>query len=118
MAHKIYYRIGEVARKFDVQPSLIRYWEQEFDFIKPHKSARGTRMFTKKDVDRFAIVFHLIKKKGMTLQGVREYFKKHYDQQSLDKLQVINTLKRSRELLEEVKNVLVEHRKEGNDDGL
>ncbi len=109
MAKKIYFRIGEVARKFEVQPSLIRYWEKEFDFIKPHKSNRGTRMFTRKDVDRFEIVYHLIKEKGMTLQGVRDYFKKHYDKKPLDKLQVINTLKRTRELLEKVRDVLDEY---------
>jgi len=109
MAQKIYYKIGEVARRFQVKPSLIRYWEQEFDFIKPNKSAKGTRRYTRKDVDRLAIVYHLIKEKGMTLQGVREYFKKHYDRQSLDKLQVINTLKRSKALLEEVRAVLVDH---------
>lgn len=116
MAQKIYYRIGEVARKFEVQPSLIRYWEHEFSFIKPHKSSRGTRMFTRKDVDRFEIIYHLIKEKGMTLQGVREYFRKHYDQQSLDKLQVINTLKHTKELLGEVKEVLNEHRKDDMED--
>ena len=85
MAEKLYYRIGEVARKFNVQPTLIRYWEKEFDFIKPHKSDKGTRMFTQKDLERFEIVYHLVKEKGLTIQGTRDYFKKHYDSQSLDK---------------------------------
>ncbi len=106
MAKKIYFRIGEVAEKFNVQPSLIRYWEKEFSFIKPQKSPKGTRLFTQKDVDNFAIVYHLIKEKGMTLQGTKEYFKKHYDKKSLDKLQVINTLKRTKSLLQEIKEVL------------
>jgi len=106
MAQKIYYRIGEVAKKFNVQPSLIRYWEKEFAFIKPQKSAKGTRLFTQKDMDDFEIVHHLIKEKGMTIQGTREYFKKHYDHKSMDKLQVINTLKRTRSLLKEVREVL------------
>lgn len=106
MAQKIYFRIGEVAKKFNVQTSLIRYWEKEFAFIKPNKSAKGTRLFTQKDVDNFEIVYHLIKEKGMTIQGTREYFKKHYDKDSLDKLQVINTLKRTKSLLEEIKEVL------------
>lgn len=106
MAQKIYFRIGEVAKKFNVQTSLIRYWEKEFTFIKPKKSPKGTRLFTQKDVDNFEIVYHLIKEKGMTIQGTREYFKKHYNNQSLDKLQVINTLKRTRDLLKEVRNVL------------
>ncbi len=106
MAQKIYFRIGEVAKKYNVQPSLIRYWEKEFSFIKPKKSAKGTRLFTKKDVDNFEIVYHLMKEKGMTIQGTREYFKKHYDHQSLDNLQVINTLKRTKNLLKEVREVL------------
>jgi len=111
MAQKIYFRIGEVARMFNVKPSLIRYWEKEFSFIHPKKSPGGTRLFTRKDVDNFAIVYHLIKEKGMTIQGVRDYFKKHYDKESLDKLQVINTLKRTRTLLLEVRQLLVENRK-------
>lgn len=106
MTAKIRFHIGEVARKFKVQPSLIRYWEKEFSFIKPKKSAKGTRLFTQKDVDNFEIVYHLIKEKGMTIQGTREYFKKHYDRQSVDKLQVINTLKRTKRLLEEVREIL------------
>ncbi len=106
MAKKVYFRIGEVAEKFNVQPSLIRYWEKEFTFIKPKKSPKGRRLFSQKDVDRFEIVYHLIKEKGMTIQGVRDYFKKHYDKNTLDKLQVINTLKRTRNLLEGVKEVL------------
>ncbi|VAW28138.1 hypothetical protein MNBD_BACTEROID07-1492 [hydrothermal vent metagenome] len=106
MAQKIYFRIGEVAKKFNVQTSLIRYWEKEFTFIKPKKSAKGTRLFTQRDMDNFEIVYHLIKEKGMTIQGTREYFKKHYDKDSLDRLQVINTLKRTKSLLEEVREVL------------
>ncbi len=106
MAQKIFFRIGEVAKKFNVQTSLIRYWEKEFSFIHPKKSDKGTRLFTQKDMDNFEIVYHLIKEKGMTIQGTREYFKKHYDKDSLDKLEVINTLKRTRNLLEEVRNVL------------
>ncbi len=112
MAEKLYYRIGEVARKFNVQPTLIRYWEKEFDFIKPHKSDKGTRMFTQKDVERFEIVYHLVKEKGLTIQGTRDYFKKHYDNQSLDKLQIINTLKRIKDLLTDIRSVLDESRSE------
>lgn len=106
MAEKIYFRIGEVAQKFNVKPSLIRYWESEFDFINPHKTVKGTRMFTREDVKHFEIVYHLVKEKGMTIQGTQEYFKKHYENQSLKKLEAINTLKRVRELLTDIKEVL------------
>ena len=108
MAEKLYYRIGEVARKFNVQPTLIRYWEREFDFIKQHNSDKGTSMFTLKVVERFEIVYHLVKEKGMTIQGTRDYFKKHYDSKSLEQLQIINTLKKTRDLLSDVKSVLEE----------
>jgi DNA-binding transcriptional MerR regulator len=112
MAEKLYYRIGEVAQKFNVQPTLIRYWEREFNFIKPHKSDKGTRMFTRKDVERFEIIYHLVKEKGMTIQGTRDYFKKHYDSKSLEQLEIINTLKKTRNLLSDVKSVLEEYRSE------
>ncbi len=112
MAEKLYYRIGEVARKFNVQPTLIRYWEREFDFIKPHKSDKGTRMFTQKDIEHFEIVFHLVKEKGMTIQGTKDYFRKHYDSQSLNRLEIINTLKKTRDLLSDVKSVLEESKRE------
>jgi DNA-binding transcriptional MerR regulator len=106
MAQKLYYKIGEVASRYHVNPSLIRYWEQEFDFIKPKKSAKGTRLFTQKDVDHFEIIFHLVKEKGMTIQGVKDYVTRKKDDESIDKLEVINTLKRTKSMLEEVKRLL------------
>lgn len=103
MSQKIYFKIGEIAKRYDVNPSLIRYWEQEFDFIKPRKSAKGTRLFTQKDIDNFEIIYHLVKEKGMTIQGVKDYMSKRGDENSTDKLQVINTLKRTKSLLLDVK---------------
>lgn len=106
MSKKIYFKIGEIAKRYNVNPSLIRYWEQEFDFIKPKKSAKGTRLFTQKDVDHFEIIYHLVKEKGMTIQGVREYMTKRKNSGSIDKLEVINTLNRIRNLLTETKQQL------------
>ncbi len=108
MAVKIYYRIGEIAKMFDVNPSLIRYWEKEFHFIKPRKSSKGTRYYSQKDIDRFAIVYHLIKEKGMTIQGAKEYFGKYHYEKPGGKLNVINTLTRTKQLLKEIRNVLFE----------
>jgi len=104
MDRKIYFKIGEVSRHYNVNPSLIRYWEKQFDFIKPKKSNKGTRLFTRKDMDHFEIIHHLIKEKGMTIRGVKEYMQKRKDEDSLDKLEVINTLKRLKSLLEDVKS--------------
>jgi len=106
MSQKIYFKIGEIANRFNVNPSLIRYWEQEFEFIKPKKSAKGTRMFTRKDVDHFAIIYHLVKEKGMTIKGVKEYMLKRSNEKTVDNLEVINTLKRTKSLLEEVKEII------------
>lgn len=106
MERKIYFKIGEVAKRFNVNPSLIRYWEKQFDFIRPKKSDKGTRLYTRKDVDHFEILYHLIKEKGMTVNGAREYLEKHINQGSVDKLDVINTLKRVKSLLQEVKDEL------------
>lgn len=68
---KLYYSIGEVARAFDVNASLIRYWEQEFPIIKPKKNKKGNRYFTPEDIKNLKIIFHLVKEKGYTLDGAR-----------------------------------------------
>jgi len=107
MPEKIYFKIGDVAKRFGVSPSLIRYWEQEFSFIKPKKTAKGTRLYTRKDMDRFEIVHHLVKEKGMTIQGARDFIKNKKDDKTLEHLEVINTLKRTRLLLSEVKSIIV-----------
>lgn len=106
MSKKIYYKIGEVAIRFNVNPSLIRYWEQEFEIIKPKKSAKGTRLFTQKDVDHFEVIHHLVKEKGLTIQGAKDYMKKRKKDSSLEKLDVINTLNRTKSLLQEVREAL------------
>ncbi len=74
---KLYYSIGEVAKMFDVNASLIRFWEKEFDIIKPKKNKKGDRMFTQADVDNFRIIYHLVKERGYTLQGAKEKLKEN-----------------------------------------
>lgn len=65
---KIYYSMGEVAEMFDVNPSLLRYWEQEFDILKPHRNKKGNRLFTPKDVDNIRIIYHLLKERKMKIE--------------------------------------------------
>jgi DNA-binding transcriptional MerR regulator len=74
---RIYYTIGEVARMFDVNTSLIRFWEKEFDIIQPKKNRKGNRLFTQKDVDNFHLIFNLVKERGYTLHGAREKLKQN-----------------------------------------
>ncbi len=106
MGKKLYYKIGEVAKMFDVNPSLIRYWEKEFDIIKPKKSRGGLRRFTQKDIDNFELIFHLVKEKGLTIQGAKDYIESKKLNNDLEKLEVINTLKRTKKLLKELKEIL------------
>lgn len=71
LSDKLYYSIGEVAKAFDVNTSLIRYWEQEFPIIKPKKNKKGNRYFTPDDIKNLQIIYHLVKEKGYTLDGAR-----------------------------------------------
>src|SRR4030043_2267435 len=74
---KLFYSIGEVAEMFNVNTSLIRFWEREFDIIKPKKNKKGNRLFTKEDIDNFHIIYHLVKERGMTLKGAKKKLKEN-----------------------------------------
>lgn len=69
---KAFYKIGEVAEIFGVNTSLIRYWEKEFKELKPFKNKKGTRFFTRKDMETFQLIFYLVKEQGYTLQGAKD----------------------------------------------
>lgn len=68
---KLYYSIGEVAKLFNISKSLIRYWETEFDILKPHKNGKGERKYTKKNIEQLSIIYHLVKDRGFTLKGAQ-----------------------------------------------
>lgn len=72
---KKYYSISEVAKMFKVATSLIRFWETEFEVIKPRKNSKGNRQFTQEDIECIKQVYHLVKEKGYTLQGAKEMLK-------------------------------------------
>ncbi|MCC6837890.1 MAG: MerR family transcriptional regulator [Bacteroidia bacterium] len=74
---KLYYTIGEVAELFKVNASLIRFWEKEFDVLKPKKNKKGNRLFTPEDIDNFKIIFNLVKEQGLTLDGAKKYLKEN-----------------------------------------
>lgn len=91
---RLYYTIQEVADHFAVNVSLLRFWEKEFDIINPKKTKGGTRQFTKEDIRQVEIVFHLVKEKGMTLEGARQTLSQRKDDEQkrvevLDKLRNI-----------------------------
>ena len=74
---KLYYGIGEVAKAFGVNTSLIRFWEKEFDVLQPKKNAKGNRKFTPKDIKNLELIFHLVKQKGFTLEGAKTHLKEN-----------------------------------------
>ncbi|MCB9196073.1 MAG: MerR family transcriptional regulator [Flavobacteriales bacterium] len=102
---KLYYSIGEVAQMFEVNASLIRFWEKEFDIIKPQKNKKGNRLFTKEDVDNFHLIYHLVKERGFTLQGAKEKIKGNKSD-TFESLELVQRLEKVREFLLEIKDAL------------
>jgi len=99
---KLYYSIGEVADMFDVNASLIRYWEKEFDVLKPKKNAKGNRLFTQKDIDNLKLIYHLVKERGFTLDGANNRLKE--DRKSLEgNYELVQSLNKVKDFLEEIK---------------
>ncbi len=102
---KLYYTIGEVSNIFNVNASLIRYWEKEFQIIKPKKNKKGNRLFTQKDIDNFHLIYHLVKERGMTLKGAKMKLKENKDD-TLNNFEVVKTLKNIRKMLVDIKDSL------------
>ncbi len=102
---KLYYSIGEVAEMFHVNTSLIRFWEKEFDIIKPKKNKKGNRLFTQQDIDHFHIIYHLVKERGMTLKGAQKMIRDN-KQEAQQTFEVVKSLQQIRGMLMEVKENL------------
>ena len=102
---KIYYSIGEVAEMFQVNTSHIRFWENEFDSLKPFKNKKGNRMFTKEDIEQIKLIYHLVKERGMTLKGAKQKLKDNKEN-TLDNHDLVDRLKSIRQMLVDIKNEL------------
>lgn len=102
---KLYYTIGEVANMFGVNTSLIRFWEKNFDVIKPKKNKKGNRLFTKADINNFKLIYHLVKEQRLTLEGARKKLSENKED-TVNNFEAIESLKRIREMLVEVREIL------------
>ena len=100
---KLYYSISEVAAMFEVNASLIRFWEKEFDIIKPRKNAKGNRLFTQQDIDNIALIHHFVKERRLTLEGARQKIKENRDDAEHN-FQMVQSLKKLRAMLMEIKD--------------
>lgn len=105
LPEKRYYGIGEVAKAFGVNTSLIRFWEKEFDIIQPKKNAKGNRKFTPEDIKNLKFIFYLVKERGFTLEGAKTHLKEER-KQSLEKFEIIEKLEGIKAQLIKIKSQL------------
>lgn len=107
VAKKLYYTMGEVAEMFDVNASLIRYWESKFSCIRPHKNKKGNRLFTPEDIERLKQIYHLVKERGMTLEGANKVMRASSKSNDLSRdTEMLERLQRIRAALVEVREEL------------
>jgi DNA-binding transcriptional MerR regulator len=105
LPEKLYYSIGEVAEAFGVNTSLIRFWEKEFDALKPKKNAKGNRKFTPQDIKNLEFIYHLVKERGFTLEGAKIHLKEN-KQKTLDQFEIIRKLETVKAELLKIKEQL------------
>ena len=99
---KLYYTIGEVANKFNVNISLIRFWEKEFEILKPKKNKKGNRLFTKNDLNNLETIYHLVKERGFKIEGAKKMLKNNIK----NDIDIISKLKKIKNFLQELKDEL------------
>lgn len=102
LPEKRYYSIGEVSKAFDVNTSLIRFWEKEFDVIAPKKNTRGARKFTPKDIKNLELIYYLVKERGFTLEGAKTHLKEG-KKEILSNFEIIRKLEGVKAQLLEIK---------------
>ena len=102
---KLFFTIGEVARMFKLNTSHIRFWEKQFDILKPKKNKKGNRLFTKEDVDNLHTIYHLVKERGFTLNGAKQKLKQNKDE-VIHSIEIVKSLKKIQGFLVEVKESL------------
>lgn len=110
---KYYHSIGEVAKMFNLSISNIRFWEQEFEILRPKKNRKGDRFFTKQDIENLKIIYHLLKEKGYTIEGARKKLLQNPNEVT-ERVTMIESLKKIRSFLVSLKDNL--DKKEGSVD--
>ncbi len=109
MAEKLFYTMGEVAEMFDVNQSLLRYWESQFKILRPKRNKKGNRLFTQEDIRNLKLIYHLVKERGMTLEGAKKALRGAQTDGGSDMnrdAELMERLQRIRSLLEEVREDL------------
>lgn len=102
LAQKLYYTISEVASWFKVNTSLLRYWENEFDILKPRKTRKGDRLFRVEDIKNLQIIYFLLRQKKYSIEGARTYLKQNKSQADTQ-AQLVQSLTKFKTFLLELK---------------
>src|SRR6201986_2487600 len=102
---KLYYTMGEVSAMFDVNQSLLRYYEKEFDILQPKKNKKGNRFFTAEDVENIKVILHLIRDKKFTLEGAKEHMRQNINA-AKDQQRIISSLENMKKFSLEVRDAL------------
>jgi DNA-binding transcriptional MerR regulator len=102
---KVYFTIGEVAEEFNVATSLIRFWESEFEVLNPKKNKKGNRQFTRSDIEKLRLIYHLVKERGFTLQGAKEMLNNNPGELQ-DKMEMIESLQKVKSFILQLKEQL------------
>lgn len=105
LPEKRYYSIGEVAKAFNVNASLLRFWEKEFNVLQPKKNAKGNRKFTPEDIKNLKLIYHLVKERGFTLEGAKIHLKEE-KKETLNNFEIISKLEVIKQQLINIKNQL------------
>jgi len=100
---KLYYSIGEVAEMLEVPVSTVRFWENEFDILKPMKNKKGNRMFTPADIKNLRIIYHLVKEERMTLSGVKKKLSEKWDETDY-KFEINESLQKIKTMLLDIRD--------------
>ena len=100
---KLYYHIGEVAGMLEVPVSTIRFWENEFDILKPMKNKKGNRLFTQTDIKNLRIIHHLVKEEGMTLSGAKKRLSEKWDETDY-KFEINESLQKIKSMLLDIRD--------------
>lgn len=100
---KLFYQIGEVSEMFSEPVSTIRFWEKEFDILKPKKNNKGNRLFMQEDIKNLKLIHHLLRERGMTMEGAKKYLRNNRDDADF-RLEIADTLRNIRAMLVEIRD--------------
>jgi DNA-binding transcriptional MerR regulator len=104
---KVMFTIGEVAELMDTSTSTIRYWENQFDELKPKKNKKGNRLFSKEDIELVKFIHHLVKERGLTIKGAKQKLKDNREE-TIHNYEIVKHLQSVRQQLLEIKDQLDE----------